>query len=117
MPSLEPHRKRVRHYHEPGDVHELTFSCYRRLPLLTNNAWRTKLSRCLDGACQSVGRHWAGFVFMPEHVHLLIWGLSRKENVSTLLANVKQHGREHDDLLPRITPLPPEFWSAEAGSY
>jgi hypothetical protein len=37
MTSLEPHRKRIRHYHEPGDV--LTFSCYRRLPLLTNNAW------------------------------------------------------------------------------
>jgi S-DNA-T family DNA segregation ATPase FtsK/SpoIIIE len=25
------HRKRVKHYHEPGQIHELTFSCYRRL--------------------------------------------------------------------------------------
>jgi len=29
-----PHRKQVRHYREPGCLHELTFSCYRRMPLL-----------------------------------------------------------------------------------
>ena len=26
------HRKLVRHDHEPGELHELTFSCYRRMP-------------------------------------------------------------------------------------
>ncbi len=35
MSVKRPHRKRVKHFHEPGDLHELTFSCYRRLPLLT----------------------------------------------------------------------------------
>jgi len=90
MPSLEQHRKRIRHFHEPGDVHELTFSCYRRLPLLTNNAWRTALSRSIDDACQSLGCHLAAFVYMPEHVHLLVWGLAKKEDVSELLANIKQ---------------------------
>jgi putative transposase len=90
MPFFQPHRKQVRHFHEPGDVHELTFSCYRRLPLLTNNAWRTKLSRCLDEACDALGCHLAAFVLMPEHVHLLVWGLRQKEDVSTFLANVKQ---------------------------
>jgi hypothetical protein len=30
------HRKTVRHYHEVGHPPELTFSCYRQLPLLTN---------------------------------------------------------------------------------
>jgi hypothetical protein len=25
------HRKTVRHFHEVGHLHELTFSCYRRL--------------------------------------------------------------------------------------
>ena len=37
------HRKRVRYYDEPGHCHELTFSCYRRLPLLTNHVWRAML--------------------------------------------------------------------------
>ncbi|WP_425614439.1 transposase [Anatilimnocola sp. NA78] len=70
----EPHRKRLQRYHEPGDVHELTFSCYRRMQLLTNNAWRVKLARAIDAACEEIGCFLAAFVFMPEHVHLLTWG-------------------------------------------
>lgn len=31
------HRKTIKQFHEPGHLHELTFSCYRRLPLLTND--------------------------------------------------------------------------------
>ena len=85
MTSLEPHRKRIRHFHEPGDIHELTFSCYRRLPLLTNNAWRAALSKSIDEACQSLDCHLAAFVYMPEHVHLLVWGLKSKQDVSSLL--------------------------------
>jgi putative transposase len=90
MPSPQPHRKRIKHFHEPGDIHELTFSCYKRLPLLTNNPWRTALSRCIDEACLQVGGKLAAFVYMPEHVHLLVWGLSSKEAVSALLIRVKQ---------------------------
>ena len=29
----------MRHFHEAGHLHELTFSCYRRMPLLTNDSW------------------------------------------------------------------------------
>ena len=28
MRQVAPHRKTIRHFHEPGDVHELTFSCW-----------------------------------------------------------------------------------------
>src|ERR1017187_5970015 len=28
------HRKTVRHFHEAGHLHELTFSCYRRMPVI-----------------------------------------------------------------------------------
>ena len=73
MIPARPHRKRVKHYHEPGDLHELTFSCYSRLPLLTNNQWRRWLARCIDEANREEGIRLAGFVFMPEHVHLLVW--------------------------------------------
>jgi len=68
-----PHRKRVKHYHEPGDFHELTFSCYRRMSLLTNDPWRGDLSRCVDDALAAEKFHLLAFVFMPEHVHLLVW--------------------------------------------
>ena len=44
MSENRAHRKTIRHYHEPGDLHELTFSRYRRQSLLTNDAWRKRLS-------------------------------------------------------------------------
>jgi putative transposase len=93
--SLEPHRKRIRHFHEPGDFHELTFSCYQRMPLLTNNSWRTKLSRCIDEACEMLGCQLTAFVYMPEHVHLLVLGIHKKEDVSKFLALVKQPLAKH----------------------
>ena len=68
-----PYRKRVKHYHEPGDFHELTFSCYRRMPLLTNDTWRGHLARCIDDALSAEKFYLVAFVFMPEHVHLLVW--------------------------------------------
>jgi putative transposase len=90
MRPAERHRKTIKHYHEPGDLHELTFSCYRRLPLLTNDGWRTHLSRAIDNACQRLGCRLAAFVYMPEHVHLLVWQIQCKEDISRLLAAIKR---------------------------
>jgi hypothetical protein len=45
------HRKPVRRCHEPCDCHELTFSCNRRMPLLTNHVWRRLLAESLDVPC------------------------------------------------------------------
>jgi hypothetical protein len=72
-PAKHPHRKRVRHYHDPGHCHELTFSCYHRWPLLTNNLWRSLLSEAIDRATRRHDDHLAAFVYMPEHVHLLVF--------------------------------------------
>lgn len=87
---IKPHRKRVQHFHQPGDLHELTFSCYRRMKLLTNHAWRARLSAAIDAAGQAIGSYLAAFVYMPEHVHLLVWGIQREEQVSQFLSRVKQ---------------------------
>ncbi len=43
--------KTVKRFHEPGDCHELAFSCFRRMPLLTNDDWRSLLSRIDLGLC------------------------------------------------------------------
>lgn len=72
MSAKSPLRKLVKHYHEPGDLHELTFSCYKRQPLLTNDAWRQLLARCIDAAGEECQMRLAAFVFMPEDMHLLI---------------------------------------------
>ena len=68
--NAKPHRKRVKHHRNPGDFHELTFSTYRRMPLLTNDLWRAELSRCIDQANQPHLFELAAFVYMPEHLHL-----------------------------------------------
>ncbi len=44
--------KAIQHYHEAGDCHELTFSCYQRLPLLTNDYWRQDLAESIDKHCK-----------------------------------------------------------------
>ena len=48
--TMFSHRKTIRHFYQPGDLHELTFSCYRRMELLTNDVWREKLGRSIDKA-------------------------------------------------------------------
>ena len=84
------HRKTVRHFHEVGHLHELTFSCYLRMPLLTNETWREKLARSIDNAREETGIKLIGFVFMPEHVHLLVYPTISNPTISTYLARVKQ---------------------------
>src|SRR5690242_9004113 len=44
----EPHRKQVRHYNHAGHAHMLTFSCFKRMPLLENDTWRTWLSEGIN---------------------------------------------------------------------
>ena len=64
------HCKRVRHYNEPGHCRELTFSCHRRTPLLTNDDWREKLSRSIDRAMDIRNAFsLVAFVYMPVYVH------------------------------------------------
>lgn len=84
------HRKQIKHYHEPGDLHEFTFSCYRRMPLLTNDDWRAALSRSLTTALQDFQIQLVAFVYMPEHVHLLTLPLDEKPNLPGFLARIKQ---------------------------
>jgi hypothetical protein len=51
--ELQPvYRKKVQHFNEPNQLHELTFSCYKRLPLLTNDAWRLMFTDSIDRAMQ-----------------------------------------------------------------
>lgn len=84
------HRKTVRHIHEPGHLHELTFSCYRRLPLLTNDAWRERLARVLDEANRAASMELVAFVFMPEHLHLVVRPTDSAPSIGRYLAHVKQ---------------------------
>jgi putative transposase len=84
------HRKTVRHFHEAGHLHELTFSCYHQMPLLTNETWQEKLARCIEEAGEEAAIELVGFVFMPEHVHLLVYPTTSSPSIGRYLARIKQ---------------------------
>ena len=84
------HRKTIKHFHEPGDVHELTFSCYRRMPLLTNNTWREMLSVSISRATARHHFRLVSFVYMPEHVHLLVLPTIPEPRIDLLLKAIKR---------------------------
>jgi putative transposase len=84
------YRKRVKHYHDLGDSHELTFSCFHRQPLLTNDKWREMLAESIDRAMENHCYRLTAFVFMPEHVHLLIYPLSEAGTIDALLKAIKR---------------------------
>ena len=55
-----------------GHLHFVTFSCYRRLPLLGSVRARNAFVKILGEVRDRYGFALAGYVVMPEHVHLLI---------------------------------------------
>ena len=70
--SNRPPRKKVKHY-DNGEPHFLTFSCYRRLPLLSKDRTRQWFVDALEEARAMHGFHLWAWVIMPEHVHVLLW--------------------------------------------
>jgi putative transposase len=88
-PSTD-HRKLVRHFNDPRHIHELTFSCYRRWPLLADEQWRSMLAESIDRAMERHGYRLTAFVFMPEHVHLLVFPLPGATGVDSVLRAIKR---------------------------
>ena len=71
-------------------LHELTFSCFQRRPLLANDGFKRIFAATLNSACWEERFQLIAFVFMPEHVHLLVRPQSSDARVSRLLARSKQ---------------------------
>jgi putative transposase len=81
-------RHPIRHYGR-GHPHFITFSCYRRLPLLGSPRARNLFVEVLGRVRERYGFALVGFVVMPGHVHLLI-GEPVKGTPSTVVQAVKQ---------------------------
>src|SRR6202790_3592570 len=63
--------KLIRHYGH-GHLHFITFTCYRRLPLLRSVRARNVFVHLLGEVRDRYGFSLVGYVVMPEHIHLLI---------------------------------------------
>src|ERR1039458_6087319 len=62
----------LRRFHESGQSHFITFSCYRRQPNFANAAVYDLFPRCLEDMRRRFDMRVYGYVVMPEHVHLLL---------------------------------------------
>jgi putative transposase len=81
--------KGLKRYYGRGDLHFITFSCYRRLPLLGSAKARNLIVRVLGEVRERYRFTIIGYVVMPDHVHLLM-GEPTVGTPSAVLKAVKQ---------------------------
>ena len=82
-------RNPLKRYYGRGDLHFVTFSCYRRRPLLGTVRARDQFVKALDEVRRRQAFLLVGYVVMPEHVHLLM-SEPAKKNPSKILQVLKQ---------------------------
>jgi len=112
----------LKRYQQTGDLHFITFSCYRRAPLLGSGSARDTFAVTLERVRRWYGFYLTGFVVMPEHVHLL---LSEPERGTLAVALqmlkqvVSQTVTDHGKLSPRTKAgaLPFSRSVREGGAY
>src|SRR5712691_8953314 len=63
---------RLKRYYGQGQLHFVTFSCYRRLALLGTARARNMFVKELSRVRREYGFLLVGYVVMPNHVHLLM---------------------------------------------
>ena len=61
----------LKRYQQTRQLHYITFSCYRRAPLLGTPEARNTFEETLEEVRRWYGFYVTGYVVMPEHVHLL----------------------------------------------
>jgi putative transposase len=79
----------LKRYYGRGDLHFVTFSCYCRLDLLRTKRARTLFVKELAQVRRERGFRLAGYVVMPNHVHVLM-SKPAQGTVSTALQMLKQ---------------------------
>src|SRR5438445_13143855 len=104
-PMQEPKHKRVRSYNEPGQAHELTFSCFHGLQLLSKDRTRQWFVEAMRRARRELDLSLWAYVIMPEHVHLLFYPRQAKYEVSRVRTALKAPvARKALRFLKRRTP-------------
>ena len=63
---------RLKRYQQTGQLHCITFTCYRRKKHLQAISARDTFEKTLERVRRWYGFYIVGYVVMPEHVHLLV---------------------------------------------
>lgn len=77
-------------HNDPGQAHELTFSCYHGLPLLGKDRTRQWFVDALDQARRKLDLELWAYVIMPEHAHVLLLPRTTDYEVGRILKAIKQ---------------------------
>ncbi|MFO0952150.1 MAG: transposase [Isosphaeraceae bacterium] len=102
---------RRRSCNEPGHAHELTFTCYQCHKFLVAERACRWLSESITAARRKLDFALWAYVFMPEHVHLIVCPRKPEYSMSALLMAIKEPvGRKamayleqhRPDWLPRL---------------
>ena len=78
----------LQRFQQTGDLHFITFSCYRRQQFLTPPR-RRLFQISLERARLKYGFYVYSYVVMPEHVHLLV-SEPEREDLATVIQAIKQ---------------------------
>jgi putative transposase len=114
---------------EPGHAHELTFSCFHRYAFLKAEQTCQWLADAIDEARRELRFALWAYVFMPEHVHVVVYPQCPGYDVAAILQKIKEPvGRKAvrylqtsaPHWLPRITVkrgrrTERRFWQAGGG--
>jgi putative transposase len=83
-------RKRRKAFEEAGHAHELTFSCFQKLPLLGFTKTRDWLIESMERVRTSLEIEIWAYVLMPDHVHLVFFPTNPKYSIARILQQLKQ---------------------------
>lgn len=126
----EQFRKTRQAWNEPGHAHFLTYSCYRRLPLLSRDVPRLWIVDAFERTREELDVALWAYVIMPEHVHVLVHPRTTHYEMRRILVLLKQpvakaahHWlREHHQFawIERLTVVYPSrqlfrFWQPGGG--
>ena len=104
-------RKKRETFNESGQAHELTFSCYKRLPLLSKERTCLWFLQALDAARKRWDFDLWAYVIMPDHAHILLMPQHRDYQIASILKSIKQPvsqramdylRREQPEYLPQL---------------
>lgn len=85
---LRAHRRR--RFNEPGQAHELTFTCFRRYPFLKAERTCQWLAEAIEEARTQFDFALWAYVFMPEHVHLIVYPRQPDYDMARILKAIKE---------------------------
>jgi len=111
-------RNPLQRYYGRGDLHFITFSCYRRRPYLGTARARNQFVKILGQVRSRYRFQLLGYVVMPEHVHLIISEPTKGTPSQVLKQRVSRALRRRPRNASARLPLPfgatelqaPAFW-------